>query len=119
MAMRVPAKVIGTTVYNEQNQKLGSVDEVLIGRNGVFAVISTDKQKVAVPFQVFVFGDSSKDGHDKMVLPNATQAQLNSMPPFYYDATSYANNNNSNNNLNNNPAVTGTGNTTRKSNTNG
>ncbi len=91
-------KVIGTDVYNDQNQKIGSIDEVLIGKdNGIWAVISTDKQKVAVPFKNFIFGDAKQVTHDKMVLPNTTQAQLDTMPKFEYDATNYAGNKNNNN----------------------
>ena len=90
-------KVIGTDVYNDQNQKIGSIDEVLIGKdNGVWAVISTDKQKVAVPFKNFIFGDAKQVSHDKMVLPNMTQAQLDTMPKFEYNASNYASNNNNN-----------------------
>jgi rRNA processing protein Gar1 len=88
-------KVIGTDVYNDQNQKIGSVDDVLIGKdNRIWAVISTDKQKVAVPFKNFIFGDAKQVSHDKMVLPNMTQAKLDSMPKFDYDASNYASNNN-------------------------
>jgi len=110
------SKVIGTDVYNQQDQKLGSVDDVLIGRNGVFAVISTDKHKVAVPFQHLVFGNARQKGDDKLVIENVTQAQLDGMPAFHYDATNYANNNNNNNGgglfgnrpVNNNGKATGT-----------
>ncbi|HSU07093.1 MAG TPA: PRC-barrel domain-containing protein [Acetobacteraceae bacterium] len=124
------SKVIGTDVYNNQNQKIGSIDDVLIGRNGVWAVISTDKQKVAVPFQHFVFGDANRNGNDKLVLPGATQARLDSMPAFNYDATNYANNNNNNNTnngngggvfgngANNNAGVFGTGNNNNSNNNN-
>ena len=106
------SKVIGTTVFNQQDQKLGSVDDILIGRNGVFAVISTDKQKVAVPFQHLVFGDAQQKGDDKLVIENVTQAQLDTMPAFHYDATNYANNNNNKNGnvLWGNRPVTNTGN---------
>lgn len=102
------SKFIGTTVHNSRDQNIGSIDDVLIGRNGVWAVVSTNNKKVAVPFQDFVVGDSNIRGDDKLVLPNATQAQLNTLPVFHYDATNYKNNNNnnggwfSNNNNNNN-----------------
>lgn len=92
------SKVIGTTVFNQQDQKLGSVNDILIGRSGVFAVISTDKQKVAVPFDHLVFGNAQQKGDDKLVIENVTQAQLDTMPAFHYNATNYANNNNNNNN---------------------
>ena len=37
------SKVVGTSVYNDQNQQVGSIDDLLIGRNGVWAVVSTGK----------------------------------------------------------------------------
>lgn len=86
-------KVIGTDVYNDQNQKIGSIDDVLIGKDNVWAVISTDKQKVVVPFKNFIFGDAKQVTHDKLVLPSTTQAKLDTMPKFDYDASTYANNN--------------------------
>ena len=110
------SKVIGTTIHNDRDQNIGSVDDVLIGRNGVWAIVSTNNKKVAVPFQDLVIGDSNARGDDKLVLPNATQAQLNTLPVFHYDATNYANNNGNNGNgrwfgnNNNNNAYNGNGN---------
>ena len=89
-------KLIGTDIYSDHNQQLGSVDDVLIGRKGVWVVISDNNKQVAVPFQELKFGDSEVNGHDKVVLPNMTQAQLNERPAFYYDASKYANNDNGN-----------------------
>ena len=83
-------KVIGTDVYNDQNQKIGSIDDVLIGKDNVWAVISTDKQKVVVPFKNFIFGDAKQVTHDKPGPPDTTQAKLDTMPKFDYDASSYA-----------------------------
>jgi PRC-barrel domain len=92
------SKFIGTTIHNDRDQNIGSVSDVLIGRNGVWAIVSTNNKKVAVPFQNFVLGDSNARGDDKLVLPNATQAQLNTLPVFHYNETNYANNGNSNGN---------------------
>jgi hypothetical protein len=86
-------KMIGTAIYNDSNKKLGSVSDVLIGRNGAWVIVAANNHKVAVPFRNFVFGDSNVKGNDKLVLPNLTEAQLNSMPVFHYNAKNYANNN--------------------------
>ena len=100
------SKVIGTTVYNTDNQKLGSVDDILLGKNGTFAVISTNQKKVTVPFNSLKLGDSRNEGNDKLVLPNETQAKLNTQLEFHYDASNYqswkAAHNNNNVNVNNN-----------------
>lgn len=117
------SKFIGTTIHNDRDQNIGSVDDILIGRNGVWAIVSTNNKKVAVPFQNFVLGDSNAQGDNKLVLPNTTQAQLNTLPVVHYDETNYANNgngnggwfnNNRNNNAydngnNNNPGLFGNG----------
>src|SRR5215469_6699055 len=62
-------KLGGTTVYNDQDQKLGSIDGVVAGRNGVWAILSTDDQNktVAVPMKDFVFGNYQANGDDEMV----------------------------------------------------
>jgi hypothetical protein len=91
------SKLIGTNVYNDKNQQLGSVQDVLVGRNGVWAVISDNNKQVAVPFKELQFGDSNANGHDKAVLPNMTQAELNQRPAYYFNETNYANNNNGHN----------------------
>ena len=88
------SKVVGTTVFNRNSQNLGNVNDVLIGRNGVWAIIATNNKKVAVPFRDLIFGDSNVKGNDKLVLPNVTQAQLNTLPVFHYNVTNYPNNGN-------------------------
>lgn len=109
------SKFIGTTIHNDRDQNIGSVDDILIGGNGVWAIVSTNNKKVAVPFQNFVLGDSNAQGDDKLVLPNTTQAQLNTLPVVHYDETNYANNGNgnggwfNNNRNNNNPGLFGNG----------
>ena len=109
------SKVIGTDVYNTDNQKLGSVNDILLGKSGIFAVISTNQKKVAVPFDSLKFGDSRNEGNDKLVLPNETQAKLNTQLEFHYNESNYQswkaahNNNNNVNNNNRNANLTGNG----------
>jgi PRC-barrel domain len=83
------SKVIGTSVYNSQNQKLGSVDDILLGTNGVFAVISTNNKQVAVPFGDLMFGNATNQGDEKLVMPQETQERLNTLPYFRYNITNY------------------------------
>ena len=92
-------KMAGTTVYNDQDQKLGSVDGIVAGKNGVWAIVSTDDQNktVAVPIKDFVFGNYQANGDDELVLPHQTTAQLDKLPVFHYDASDYANSNGNNN----------------------
>lgn len=85
------SKAIGTDVYDADNKKLGTVDGILIGKNGVWAVISTNNKKVAVHFDQLEFGNAVNNGNDKIVLPNETEARLNTLPAFHYDVTNYPN----------------------------
>jgi ribosomal 30S subunit maturation factor RimM len=88
------SKMVGTDVYNADNKKLGSINDILIGKNGVWAVISTNNKKVAVHFDQLEFGNAVNNGNDKIVLPNETEAKLNTLPAFHYNVTNYQNVNN-------------------------
>jgi len=80
-------KVVGATVYNDQNQSVGSIDDVLMGSDhkASTAVISVGGflgmggKLVSVPF------DQLKIGQDKITMPGATKQSLSSMPAFKYN----------------------------------
>ena len=80
-------KIVGASVYNDQNQSVGSVDDVLMSKDNKAnaAVISVGgflgmgSKLVSVPF------DQLKIGDDKIVMPGATKASLNSMPEYKYN----------------------------------
>lgn len=96
------SKVIGTTVYNTANQKLGSVNDILISKSGkLFAVITTNQKKVGVPFDQLKFGDAQNESDNKLVLPNETQTRLNTEAEIHYNESHYqawkANHNGNNN----------------------
>ena len=95
------SKVIGSTVYNDQNQSVGTLDDILIARDNkqpVRAVISVGgflgigNKLVEVDYSRLQFQQNNK-----VVLPNASKDELNKMQSFtYYNA-------NANTNLSNNP----------------
>jgi sporulation protein YlmC with PRC-barrel domain len=80
-------KVVGASVYNDQNQSLGSVDDVLMSSDNkaTAAVISVGgflgmgEKLVSVPF------DHLKIGKDRIVMPGATKASLKDMPPYKFN----------------------------------
>jgi sporulation protein YlmC with PRC-barrel domain len=84
------SKLIGATVYNDQNEKIGSLDD-LIAKDGnqiVMAVVSVGgflgmgNKLVAVPYdQLHV--EMNKD-QTKVTIPNASKDTLNAMPNFTY-----------------------------------
>lgn len=82
------SKVIGSRVYDEQSQSIGSVDDLIMTRDDkvVVAIISVGgflgigSKLVAIPWNQLRFGD---DG--RLVLPGATRDALNAMPNFTYN----------------------------------
>jgi sporulation protein YlmC with PRC-barrel domain len=81
------SKVVGASVYNDQNQSIGSVDDVLMSdsdHKAGTAVISVGgflgmgSKLVSVPF------DQLKIENDKIVMPGATKASLEGMPDYHY-----------------------------------
>jgi sporulation protein YlmC with PRC-barrel domain len=83
------SKLIGTAVYNDQNTKIGSVDDLILTDEDkvVVAIISVGgflgigSKLVAIPY------DQLHRDNDKMLLPGATKDALNAMPGFTYGNT--------------------------------
>lgn len=81
------SKIVGASVYNDQNQSIGSIDDVLMSdadHKASTVVISVGgflgmgSKLVSVPF------DQLKIGNDKIVMPGATKASLEGMPEYRY-----------------------------------
>jgi sporulation protein YlmC with PRC-barrel domain len=81
------SKVVGDSVYNDQNQSIGSVDDVLMSDNdhradtviiSVGGFLGMGSKLVSVPF------DQLKIENDKIVMPGATKASLEGMPEYHY-----------------------------------
>ena len=81
------SKLIGTSVVNDQNEKIGTIEDIIIGRDRVlFAVLQVGGflhlggHRVAVPYQSLVLDESGS----KIKLPGATQEALKKLPEFKY-----------------------------------
>jgi sporulation protein YlmC with PRC-barrel domain len=81
------SKVVGASVYNDQNQSIGSIDDVLMtdsDHKAGTAVISVGgflgmgSKLVSVPFEQL------KIENDRIVMPGATKASLGGMPEYRY-----------------------------------
>jgi hypothetical protein len=81
------SKVVGASVYNDQNQSIGSIDDVLMSdadHKAGTAVVSVGgflgmgAKLVSVPF------DQLQIQNDKIVMPGATKASLEGMPEYKY-----------------------------------
>jgi sporulation protein YlmC with PRC-barrel domain len=80
------SKLIGATVYNEQDEKVGSIDDLIItpDRSLSYAILSVGGflglggRLVAIPV------DQIRDEQGKLILPAATQEALKKVPEFRY-----------------------------------
>ena len=82
------SKLIGTTVTNDKNEKIGSLDDIIIGRGdralfGVLQVggfLGLGARLVAVPYESLKIDDESR----KIELPGASAEELKKLPEFKY-----------------------------------
>ena len=82
----VKRTVLGQPVYNDKNEKVGSVDDIIITPDKAvsYAIIGTGgflglaKHDVAIPVSQFKLVDK------KLVLPGATKEALKAIPEFQY-----------------------------------
>lgn len=85
------SKIVGSSVYNDQNTKIGSVDDLVIGSDhSIHAVLSVggflgmNAKLVEVPFTKLQFGNTKSSSDNKVVLPGTTKEQLTSMPDYHF-----------------------------------
>lgn len=86
------SKVIGSSVYNDHNDKIGTVDDILMGKDNqpATAVISVGgflgigSKLVSVPYDKLQFGDTKNHNGNRVVMPNASKDALNGMPDYHY-----------------------------------
>jgi sporulation protein YlmC with PRC-barrel domain len=86
------SKVNGASVYNDKNEKVGSVDDLIIDRNDhvVYAVLSVGgflgmgNHLVAIPYDQLVINADNKGKVDKVIMRGATKDSLKAMPEFKY-----------------------------------
>ena len=86
------SKVIGSSVYNDKNDKIGSIDDILMGKDNqpATAIISVGgflgigSKLVSVPYDKLQFGDTKTNNGNRVVMPNASKDALNGMPDYHY-----------------------------------
>jgi hypothetical protein len=85
------SKVIGSAVYNSHDEKVGSIDDLLIGKDGrMSAVLSVggflgmDTKYVDVPYADLTFGNTQKDSDNRVVLRGATKESLKTRAAYSY-----------------------------------
>jgi PRC-barrel domain len=80
------SKVVGSDVHNEQDKKLGSVDDILLGPGGADpkAVLSVEGKLVEVPYGKLEFGDTKQSSHNRVILRGETVDSLKKRAVFNY-----------------------------------
>lgn len=85
------SKLIGSTVYNDNNEKIGTLDDIVVSKDkvmyGVLQVggfLGIGGKLVAVPYESLQIDDSGK----KLELPGASKDQLIKLAEFKYPVRS-------------------------------
>jgi hypothetical protein len=79
-------QIIGSTVYNEKNEKIGKIDDLIIAPDtsvsyaiiGAGGFVGLGKHQVAIPVEQFDLQDG------KITLAGATKEAVKAMPEFEY-----------------------------------
>jgi hypothetical protein len=81
------SKLKGTNVTNDKNEKIGEIDDIVIGRDrALFAILQVGgflglgERLVAVPYPSLQIDDTGR----KIVLPGASRDALRKLPEFKY-----------------------------------
>jgi hypothetical protein len=81
------SKLRGTTVVNPKNEKLGELDDLIVGKDRVlFAIIQVGgflglgSHLIAVPYSSLQISDGGR----RIVLPGATKEAVKALPEFKY-----------------------------------
>jgi len=81
------SKLIGTNVYSEQDKKLGSIDDVVMGKNGEpQVIIKANGNLHPVAWNKLEFGNAKQNSDNKVILPGESENALNSAPQYHYTA---------------------------------
>jgi sporulation protein YlmC with PRC-barrel domain len=81
------SKLLGASVYNDKNQRIGKIEDMLVSPDGKLSVAVIDvggflglgKHRVAIPVDQF-----SDITAKRLVLPNATKEALKALPEFQF-----------------------------------
>lgn len=87
------SKLIGSSVYNDRDEKIGKVDDVVLGKDNkadavilsVGGFLGMGSKLIAVPYGSLRLGDTKHASSDnKVVMAGATKDSLRALPNFNY-----------------------------------
>ncbi|HJU15291.1 MAG TPA: PRC-barrel domain-containing protein [Stellaceae bacterium] len=76
------SKMLGMDVFGKYNQRIGSVQDIVLNRNGTVAAVvvkANNQKRIALPLKDF------NVGHNWLALTNITGLQLNGMTPYHLE----------------------------------
>jgi sporulation protein YlmC with PRC-barrel domain len=87
------SKLVGASVYNDNNEKIGSVDDLVLGKDNkadvvivsVGGFLGMGSKLIAVQYTQIKLGDTKNaSSTNKVVMPGATKESLKAQPEFNY-----------------------------------
>ena len=80
------SKIIGTPVYNEQGEKVGDIDDLIVtpDRTLSYAIVSVGGFLGLVGRLIAIPVEQIRAERDKLILPRATKEELKKVPEFQY-----------------------------------
>jgi len=85
------SKIVGSSVYNDRDEKIGSIDDLVIGNDKTMSAIVSvggflgmGTKMVQVPFDKLKFGNTKESTDNKVVMPGVTKDALTGMPDYHY-----------------------------------
>jgi sporulation protein YlmC with PRC-barrel domain len=85
------SKIVGSSVYNDKDEKVGSIDDIVIGNDktlhaviSVGGILGVGARMVEVPFDKLQFGNVTGSSDNRIVMPGVTKDVLNAMPEYHY-----------------------------------
>ena len=90
------SKVIGSSVYNDKDEKIGSIDDIILGKDNkpaqvvvsVGGFLGMGAKLVSVPYDKLQFGDTNRNSDNRVMMPGATRDSLNGMQAYHYASAS-------------------------------
>jgi len=86
------SEVIGSSVYNDKNEKIGSVNDILLGKDekatqaviSVGGLLGVGAKLVAVPYDKLKFSETVDSKTSRVMMPGTDANALSGMPTFHY-----------------------------------
>jgi sporulation protein YlmC with PRC-barrel domain len=90
------SKVIGSSVYNDKNEKIGAIDDIILGKDdkpaqvvvSVGGFLGIGSKLVAVPYDKLQFGNTRANSDNRVIMPGATKQTVGALSDYHYTKNS-------------------------------